>query len=186
MVVGWGKVVMGIGQPELGRSIARIGYGSDEHFKRVYDEYGPRLLAICTKIIGNQALAEVALKNCFVTVWHTASSFQDTELEPEAWLMSIARKEAFAMAADKHGSIDTPEEHVHSEVYDVVAKSGLAEHFRDGFDHEETEEARQGFNVMKLIHNFGLTYRKAARCLGVDHNELKATVHRELLKVRGL
>ena len=174
------------GQPRLGAWITRIGYGSEEHFKRVYDASSAKLFAVCLKITGNPALAEEAVKNCFVTIWHTAASYNDTELEPDAWLIAIARKEAIALANEHRAADATEDEQMRSDISAEVSKSGLFDYFRSPTRFGDTDDSRHGFDAMNLIYRFGMTYRTAARYFGADHNELKSLVHRELLKVRGL
>lgn len=68
--------------------------GDRSALKLVVDSTGPKLFGICHRILGDEAEAEDAVQDVYVSVWHRASSFNPERASPITWLATIARNRA--------------------------------------------------------------------------------------------
>jgi len=60
----------------------------------VFDRTGAKLFGICLRILGDEAEAEDAVQDVFVSVWNRAGSFDPARASPISWLAAIARNRA--------------------------------------------------------------------------------------------
>ncbi len=60
-------------------------------FAQLYNRAGPKLLAICLRMLSDRAEAEDALQDVMVKVWHNASSFDPDRGNAMSWLCAVTR-----------------------------------------------------------------------------------------------
>lgn len=60
-------------------------------FAQVYHLAGPKLLAICVRMLSDRTEAEDALQDVMVKVWHNASSFDTERGNAMSWLCAVTR-----------------------------------------------------------------------------------------------
>lgn len=76
--------------------------------RRIYDLVASRLLAELLQMLGDRALAESALQDCFIEIWNEAGNFNPQRSQPQTWLLSIARRRAIHL--QREGLAGTAEE----------------------------------------------------------------------------
>lgn len=54
----------------------------------------PRLFAVLVRILGRRELAEEALQDVFISIWHNAAGYRPELGNPLTWMISIARYRA--------------------------------------------------------------------------------------------
>ena len=73
----------------------RIWSGDAEAMGELFDRHGPPALAVAVAIVTDQAVAEDAVHDAFVAMWHTIDEF-DVELDTlGSWVVAVTRKHAF-------------------------------------------------------------------------------------------
>lgn len=60
-------------------------------FQQLYDRVSSRLFGLCLKLAGQRELAEEALQDAFVQIWHRAGDYHRDRGTPLNWMMGIAR-----------------------------------------------------------------------------------------------
>jgi RNA polymerase sigma-70 factor (ECF subfamily) len=86
--------------PALSRAIAdvalvqRIADRQPEALAELYDRYAGMLLALTTRILGNQAEGEDVVQDVLLQVWHRARSYDTARSSVSTWLVLLARSRA--------------------------------------------------------------------------------------------
>ncbi|MGO8656600.1 sigma-70 family RNA polymerase sigma factor, partial [Rhizobium ruizarguesonis] len=57
----------------------------------LYNQTGPKLFAICLRILKDRSEAEEVLQEVYISIWQRARSFSVASGSSAAWLASIAR-----------------------------------------------------------------------------------------------
>lgn len=76
------------------RLLTNTAQGDDAAFAQLYALTSARLFAVSLQILGNRDLAEDALQEAFVKIWHNAGEYQRSKGEVLAWMISIVRYRA--------------------------------------------------------------------------------------------
>ncbi len=64
-------------------------------FRRLYKAVSPRLLGLALRILHRRELAEEALQESFVSIWHHAGDYQPGLSAPMTWMSTIVRNKSF-------------------------------------------------------------------------------------------
>ncbi len=81
-------------EPEVARLLAASARQDRRAFQRLYELTSSQLLACLVRILRNRALAEEALQEVYVQIWHRAAQFRRERGNSWAWLIAIARYRA--------------------------------------------------------------------------------------------
>ncbi|HEY9279368.1 MAG TPA: sigma-70 family RNA polymerase sigma factor [Eoetvoesiella sp.] len=65
--------------------------GNEETFQELYRHEAPRMLALCTRMLGNPGDAQEIVRDAFVLIWKNADSFDPEVGSARAWMYSIMR-----------------------------------------------------------------------------------------------
>lgn len=184
MCLNWGAMASkyvheGTDTPRL--LLQRTAAGDKEAFHALYRLYGPRVMAIVRKRVAEPQLAEELVQDVFVAAWQSARGFRADLGDPELWLLGITRHklqdhwrrlrriaEAVAMPWDP-AARETPMPHPEVRLGIAQAICTLS-----------TDQRR----VIDLIYVAGLTYREAARVLGVPVGTVKSRANTALGKMK--
>ncbi len=79
----------------LFRLLSLSGLGDKEAFQRLYALSSPRLYSVCLKITGRSDLAEEALQDAFVNIWHHAQNYRPDKSAVMTWMTTIVRNKCF-------------------------------------------------------------------------------------------
>jgi RNA polymerase sigma-70 factor (ECF subfamily) len=97
----------------LQQDLARVALGDRAAFQRVYQATSAHLFGVAVRILNRRDLAEDALQEAFVNVWHNAGSYQAAASLPMTWLIAIVRNKAldYLRAGQRHTaeSLDEPD-----------------------------------------------------------------------------
>jgi RNA polymerase sigma-70 factor (ECF subfamily) len=90
----------------LQQDLARVALGDRAAFQRVYRATSAHLFGIALRILNRRDIAEDALQEAFVNVWHNAGSYQAAAAQPMTWLIAIVRNKALdhLRAAQRHAA----------------------------------------------------------------------------------
>jgi RNA polymerase sigma-70 factor (ECF subfamily) len=149
-------------QDELMGLLLAVARKDRQAFQRLYEQISGRMYGLCLKLAKQQDLAEEAVQDAFVQIWHRASEYHNDRGAPLSWMMTIARyrtldlmrsRKARATDGDEH--LDKTEDHREGpldnslrsasakaltgcieELSDVQRDSILLSYYR-GFTHDE-------------------------------------------------
>lgn len=63
-------------------------------FRSLYQATSPKLFGFALRILGKHELAEEALQDGFVSIWHSAAAYQPHLAAPMTWMATIVRNKA--------------------------------------------------------------------------------------------
>jgi RNA polymerase sigma-70 factor (ECF subfamily) len=101
----------------LHRLLAATALGDRTAFRKLYDASSARLFGFALRILRKDELAEEALQDAFVAIWHAASSYQVHLSAPLTWMATIVRNKALDLRRRMHAS---PETELAPRDYDLV------------------------------------------------------------------
>jgi RNA polymerase sigma-70 factor (ECF subfamily) len=61
---------------------------------QLYDRYSRVAYGLALRIVRDQALAEDAVQEAFLTVWRTAGSFRPERAKPSTWILTLVHRRA--------------------------------------------------------------------------------------------
>jgi RNA polymerase sigma-70 factor (ECF subfamily) len=76
---------------DLVAELGQVAGGDRDAFRRVYDQAGPRMFAICLRMMGSRDLAEDVMQEVFVRVWERSWQYDPGRGEAMAWLSTLTR-----------------------------------------------------------------------------------------------
>lgn len=155
-------------------------------FRQLYDCVAPRMLGLCTRLLGQRDAAEEALQEAFIRIWHRAGDYHEERGSPMAWMLTIARYLALDMLRKRKPTVESDGSQISDERpgpfeyslqhADAQALNGCIEALSDeqrssilmcyyqGFTHEELASALDTpLGTVKSWIRRGLSYLK--RCL---------------------
>lgn len=89
-------------------------------FRHLYDATSARLYGFALRILGKPELAEEALQDGFVAIWHHAGSYQSHLAAPMTWMTTIVRNKALDLLRVGGNGFDTSLEPFDSEVVEAL------------------------------------------------------------------
>ncbi|MGB9142512.1 MAG: sigma-70 family RNA polymerase sigma factor [Aestuariivirga sp.] len=167
--------------------LERVAAGDHTAFRAVYAQAGPKLYAICLRMIMMKIKeqAEEVFQEVFVKVWQRSWQFDPGKGEALAWLASVTRNCALdSLRRNKQSHVPFDETVVGeidaqtmafagknaSEAIDLRRCLGqVQEHFRDS---------------VLLVYMNGLSYEELASRLGKPVGTAKTWVRRGLIQLR--
>ena len=74
--------------------LKRIGMGSEEAFRTLWDRFGAGVYSVCRRRLGDAGAAEDATQEAFTSVWRRSATFDPARGSAGAWLYAVARNAA--------------------------------------------------------------------------------------------
>jgi len=74
--------------------LALVAHEDEAALAELYDRYGRVAYGLALRIVRDQALAEDAVQEAFLTVWRTAASFRAERAKPSTWILTLAHRRA--------------------------------------------------------------------------------------------
>ena len=78
-------------QEWLLRLLTAVARQDRRAFEDLYEGIAGRLFGLCYKLAGQQELAEEALQDAFIRIWHNAGEYHCERGSALSWMLSIAR-----------------------------------------------------------------------------------------------
>jgi RNA polymerase sigma-70 factor (ECF subfamily) len=93
---------------QLRELLAGVALGDRRAFRTLYDATSSRLFGLALRVLEQDALAEEALQDAFVAIWHAASSYQAHLAAPLTWMAAVVRNKALDVRRRlrDHGGFD--------------------------------------------------------------------------------
>ncbi|PYE35168.1 RNA polymerase sigma-70 factor (ECF subfamily) [Idiomarina fontislapidosi] len=82
---------------QLSKDLHRIALGDNSAFERFYQATSPRLMSVSYAILRERTLAEEALQDTYLKIWHAASDYRSDAGSVMCWITSMVRYRAIDM-----------------------------------------------------------------------------------------
>lgn len=90
-VLRWRRNPSALPMTDLPTLLAYTALADQQAFAQLYAQTRARSWAICLRLLGDRQLAEDAMQDAYVKIWHQASSYRPHLGEAEAWLATVVR-----------------------------------------------------------------------------------------------
>jgi RNA polymerase sigma-70 factor (ECF subfamily) len=177
--------------PDLADLLSRVAMGDRAAFRTLYDATQADLFSVVRRITRNDSVAADVLQECFLTVWHRASSYDAGKAAVMTWMTTIVRNRAFdrlSLASTRHetplpdGDIDGLWE-AHDHAGDASAWADAADERRRLHRCMEHLEPQQRQSVA-LAFLQGLSHSEVAEHLGRPLGSVKGWIRRAMVHLR--
>lgn len=92
---------------QLRRLLGAVALGDRRAFRVLYDATSARLYGCALRVLRQEALAEEALQDAFVAIWHAASGYQPHLAAPVTWMTTIVRNKALDVLRRMQASVES-------------------------------------------------------------------------------
>jgi len=154
----------------------------------LYDRYGRVAYGLALRIVRDQALAEDAVQEAFLTVWRSAGSFRSDKAKPSTWILTlvhrravdVVRREERRRAAPLEGTEEPDERGLAAdEEIELSDRRRLVQAALQQLPDEQRE-------ALELAYYGGLTQSELAERLSVPLGTIKSRMFTGLRRLRDL
>jgi RNA polymerase sigma-70 factor (ECF subfamily) len=180
-----------IGAPSLREAdaealIAEAAAGREDGLAGLYDLYGRRAYGLALRILRDEALAENAVQDAFLTAWRSAAAYSRERGAPSTWILTIVhrravdivrreqRRRADVLEDYAEPSDDSTEETVLARAESARVRRALA----------QLAPAERG--LLELAYYGGLTQSEIAAELDLPLGTIKSRTFKALSRLRSL
>jgi RNA polymerase sigma factor (sigma-70 family) len=167
-------------------AIERCAAGDRNSLRALYDRDAAAMIGVARRILRRRDLAEEAVHDAFVQVWHRADSFDRLRGSGRSWLFAIVRNRALTILRDgaREDLTDRPalEEEPDLEPSPEAIVAGLSDASRLRRCLEALEPSRRAGIVMAYTH--GLSHGEIAARLAVPLGTAKSWIRRAFASLR--
>ncbi len=89
-------------------------------FRALYDATSAKLFGFALRILHKRELAEEALQESFVAIWHNAGGYQSQLAAPMTWMATIVRNKAFDLLRRSDATVEIDSEQFDREVMNAL------------------------------------------------------------------
>jgi RNA polymerase sigma-70 factor, ECF subfamily len=162
-------------QQRLAELLSRSALGDRKAFAELYSATRAKLFAVSLRIVRERQLAEEALQDSFVSIWHHASDYARARGAPSTWMAAIVRNRSLDLVRRAR---ETPD------VDDALASQLVDESAAPARDAEARAEAH---TIERCLAELEAEQRQAIALAffhGLTHSELAAHLQRPLGTVK--
>lgn len=155
--------------------------GNQKDFEVIYDRFSDALFGVLCKILPDEELAEDALQEAFVKIWHNAQKYERGKGTIFTWMLNIARN----LAIDKLRSKQIINSNKTISIADNV---GMAEASQNEPSDERAEEvvelikflSPEHQKLINLVYIEGYTQQEVSELLNIPLGTIKTRIRTAL------
>jgi RNA polymerase sigma-70 factor (ECF subfamily) len=176
---------------QLRALLAAVALGDRTAFRKLYDLSSPKLYAFALRVLRRDELAEEALQEAFVSIWHGAASYQVHLASPPTWMATIVRNKALDVLRRVRSEAEVDAAHFGYDPVDSLADEEAGPQERAGLSRDadalarcmETLAGRQRQAIgMAFLHD--LSHSEVAARLSQPIGTVKTWIRRGLDRLR--
>lgn len=169
------------------RLLSATAQGDRSAFAQLYHELGGRLYAISLQLLKQRDLAEDAVQEAFVRIWHNAGEYQQDKGLVLTWMISIVRYRALDMLraskrrreiSDHDDNLNEPvdERGPHVELFEKRDRVRI-DNCMDNLDQSQR-------NAIQLAYFKGFTHHEVCTHLSSPLGSVKSWIRRGLERLK--
>lgn len=173
---------------DLAILLSKTALGDQRAFERLYQLSSPKLYGLALLVLKRKDLAEDALQDAFVSIWHSAPSFLSDKGSAQTWLSTIVRNKCLdKLRRQPKGVVDLqPEEWENiiaetTEPLEQAIADADAKRLNQCLEHLDDNQRRS----LVLAYFQGFSHSELAQQLSAPLGTAKAWVRRGLEKLKG-
>jgi RNA polymerase sigma-70 factor, ECF subfamily len=164
--------------------LARVSRGDRAAFRQLYDGMGPKLFAICLRMMKTRPEAEDVLQDAFVKIWERSWQFDEAKGNAMAWLATVTRNTALDRLRSPKRHTVSIDEDTTLEIDRAISVAPI-----DAASHGDLDKClgalRTDFKaVITRAYVQGLTHEELASELGKPLGTIKSWISRGLAQLK--
>ena len=168
--------------------LALVSHGDERALAELYDRYGRVAYGLALRVVRDQALAEDAVQDAFLTVWRTAGSFTAERAKASTWILTLVHRRAVDVVRREERRRAAPLEDVDQpDAREPAADEAIELRDRRRVVQEALrqlpDEQRE---ALELAYYGGLTQSELAERLSVPLGTIKSRMFTGLRRLRDL
>ncbi|WP_375172032.1 sigma-70 family RNA polymerase sigma factor [Marinobacter sp.] len=175
-----------VNQDDLMRLLVGVAQGDRRSFQQLYESISGRMFGVCLKLAGQRELAEEALQEAFIQIWHHAREYHSDRGTPLGWMMTIARYRTLdlmrARKVRQHAGedqLEQVEDHRAGPLDESLRDAGAAQ--LTGCLDELSDNQRDS---ILLSYYKGLTHDELSQALSSPIGTVKSWIRRGLIALK--
>jgi RNA polymerase sigma factor (sigma-70 family) len=182
-------------EPEEVRSLASssdeqvleaVGRGDDDALGVLYDRFGRLAYGLAYRILRDQALAEDAVQEAFLTVWRSADSYKRERAKPSTWILTVVHRRAVDLVRREQRRRGEPLETAPEPTAGPADEAASLRDRRAAVQSALRELPGDQRQALELAYYGGLTQSELAERLGVPLGTVKSRMFAGLRRLREL
>lgn len=175
-------------QPDLNPLLARASLADRLAFQQLYHHSSAKLYAIALRITRQEKLAEEALQEGFIKIWHNAARFDAQKAQAITWMGTIVRNQAIDLLRQQQKHADTElfdEETTSAETTANPTEDSVIQ----GDNQQVVQQCLQTLDekyrsAILLAYLDGYTHQEIADKQGLTISNVKNRIHRGVAMVK--
>jgi RNA polymerase sigma-70 factor, ECF subfamily len=172
-------------EDDLGHVLTSVAKGDRSAFRLLYEQVGPTLFGICTRILRDRAAAEDAFQEAMLRIWQKSYLFDPAKGGAMGWMVTVVRRVALdRLPTGRMAQVSLTDEKIAALVealpHQAPRDPGLAPDLRRCLGLLE-QNYRQS---ILLAYYYGLSYEELAAHSAVPVGTIKTWIHRAVEKLQ--
>jgi RNA polymerase sigma-70 factor (ECF subfamily) len=166
-------------EAELAELIVRTAQRDLEAFRVLYEATSPLLMGISLRVLGGRHdLAEEAVQDAYVTIWHQAATFDELRGSARGWLAVIARRRA----VDRLRASPWLQHEAPGEEAVAVSLESLPDTLTLRTCLQQLDKATRHAIVLSYV--YGMSHSELSRKVGTPLGTIKSRLRRGMIALR--
>jgi RNA polymerase sigma-70 factor (ECF subfamily) len=167
--------------------VALVARSDDEALAELYDRFGRVAYGLALRVLRDEALAEDAVQEAFLTAWRTADTFMPERAKASTWLLTLVHRRAVDLVRREERRRADPIE----AAGDPVGEGAVDDAVWLRYQRERVQEALrrlpdQQREALELAYYGGFTQSELAERLGQPLGTIKSRMFSGLGQLRDL
>jgi RNA polymerase sigma-70 factor (ECF subfamily) len=176
---------------KLRRLLGAVALGDNVAFSELYQATSAKLFGFALRILRREELAEEALQDAFVSIWHAAAGYQPHLAAPLTWMATIVRNKALDMLRRQDDTIELDSDRFEADLLHALEDpdSGPAERLHMTQDVRALALCMAVLDVKQrqaigMAYFHDLSHSEVAQQLSLPIGTVKTWIRRGLDKLR--
>ena len=164
---------------QLLKLLSATAQGNKDAFAELYQQTSGKLYAVSLRLLRRQELAEEAVQEAYVRIWHNAGEYQQGQGTVLTWMISIVRYRAFDML--RYAKVRKEQElGAHEEAFIDTELESLTPAERKLLDECMDELESQQKQAIHLAYFNGLSHQEVVQHMDSPLGTIKSWIRRGL------
>jgi len=174
-------VLAGFSDEEI---VALVARSDDAALAELYDRFGRVAYGLAVRIVRDQALAQDAVQEAFLTAWRTAPTFDPARAKAQTWLLTLVHRRAVDLVRREQRRRGDPLEEAPVAAGDATDEEAWVRERRRAVQKALAELPREQREALELAYYGGYTQSELAERLGQPLGTIKSRMFTGLARLR--
>ena len=166
--------------------LAVVARGDEQALATLYDRYDRVAYGLAYRILRDQALAQDAVQDAFLSVWRTAASFDPLRGKASTWLLTLVHRRAVDAVRREDRRRAQPLDDAPIASGDATDETAELREQRRAVQAALAQLPPEQREALELAYSGGLSQSELAERLGVPLGTVKSRMFAALAKLRDL